>query len=628
LALTATGVPLAYGKAVVWKIGGSGTPWLSVGTGVGIDMKAVPGAIQPLELTSEINVIGMLEWTFPRPKTYEARQYGYVWDNDPDPYGISDRLVMVDGDPTTSTEDRFKELGRSNVGKTFYFDLGVPYFLNRCVFYPRQEGMDEYGNPHREDFMGGFVLAANDGSPESFGLNQYGEPFPLFDIVLVQRPRNVQSIVDVTFPLQPVRILKLKSTSERSFEIAEVELYGLGFVAEAIYLSQPIDLGDKANIGVLKWWATGYRRSGRQLLKASDVDASVEVATRLGDDDTPDVYYNANGEEISEEEYRSLPIADRGSILPDRRHWSDWSVYTHSGEQVLYGVPRRFLQFRIRLTSNNITDMVRVDSLQFETQTPVIADSVLGEVAALDNPTPDYSVTRVTGGKRTLLSYDIRAVGPTGRGFDTVEVRTPSLAHFRELLVGRPLVPVQPDTFYNPSKTSLVVRLPYRISDSTPVRIVFECATLLFSTRFSGRVFIRDELPQPVVPGDANPDVQTDGLEIIMSYESEGDLLESVRIDPHVITPNGDGINDVGILSYTLLQLTQERDVRVQIYGMAGRKIRTLWEGKHRSGEYEVPWDGKDDEGRFVPPGVYVYRVTVESDTKSQERSGTVVVVY
>ena len=617
-----------WGETVLYKVGGTGTSWSSVGTLSGVDAETVPGAIQPVELTPERNVIGMLEWTVPRPKTYESRRYGYVWDNDPDPYGISDRLVMVDGDPTTSTEGRFKELGRSNVGKTFYFDLGVPYFINRCVFYPRQEGADAEGNLYREDFMGGFVLKANDGGPKSFGTTQYGDPLPIFNNVLFRAQRNTQSIVDARFRLQPVRILQLRCTSEDRFEIAEVELYGMGFVAEAMYLSKPINLQGRANLSTLKWWAEGTRRFGEDLRNVSDAQASVEVATRVGEDDTPDIYYNAQGEEISESSYTLLPKAEQGLILPDRAHWGDWSQYNRSGAPIVYKVPPRFLQFRIVLRSNAITDMVRVDSLQFGFHSPVIADSILGEIAVLDNPTPEYGVTRIAGGKRIPLSYDVRAVRPTGRGFDTVEITTPSTAHFKDLQIGRPLTSIQPDTFYTPSNTALIVRLPTRIADDTPVRVIFECAILLFGAPFGGSVSNSEDFPQPVVAGDANATVTTNRLELIMDYQSEGKLLGSVHVQPSVITPNGDGVNDVGVLSYALLQLTREREVRVRIYDVSGRRIRTLWEGRQKNGEYQTPWDGRDHDGELVSPGIYLYRVTVDSDTKFVENVGTVVVVY
>ncbi|MFH0778705.1 MAG: FlgD immunoglobulin-like domain containing protein, partial [Candidatus Eisenbacteria bacterium] len=47
--------------------------------------------------------------------------------------------------------------------------------------------------------------------------------------------------------------------------------------------------------------------------------------------------------------------------------------------------------------------------------------------------------------------------------------------------------------------------------------------------------------------------------------------------------------------------------VLLRIYDIAGRPVRTLVEGHREAQRYEVVWDGRDDEGRQVRPGVYFY---------------------
>lgn len=41
-----------------------------------------------------------------------------------------------------------------------------------------------------------------------------------------------------------------------------------------------------------------------------------------------------------------------------------------------------------------------------------------------------------------------------------------------------------------------------------------------------------------------------------------------------------------------------------------------------------MTWDGRDDEGKLVPPGVYLYRITVSSDEGENFASGSVGVCY
>jgi flagellar hook assembly protein FlgD len=48
---------------------------------------------------------------------------------------------------------------------------------------------------------------------------------------------------------------------------------------------------------------------------------------------------------------------------------------------------------------------------------------------------------------------------------------------------------------------------------------------------------------------------------------------------------------------------------RVDIYNVAGRRIRTLIRGFLRAGDHELQWDGRNAAGRMVPAGIYLARV-------------------
>ena len=39
-------------------------------------------------------------------------------------------------------------------------------------------------------------------------------------------------------------------------------------------------------------------------------------------------------------------------------------------------------------------------------------------------------------------------------------------------------------------------------------------------------------------------------------------------------------------------------------------------------------WNGKDEDGELVPPGIYVYQVIAETDEGDVVEGGTVVVAY
>ncbi|NNE08319.1 MAG: T9SS type A sorting domain-containing protein [Gemmatimonadetes bacterium] len=51
-------------------------------------------------------------------------------------------------------------------------------------------------------------------------------------------------------------------------------------------------------------------------------------------------------------------------------------------------------------------------------------------------------------------------------------------------------------------------------------------------------------------------------------------------------------------------------EVTLSIYSITGREIRTLISGSVSAGARSVVWDGRDDSGSDVAPGVYFYRLT------------------
>ena len=46
------------------------------------------------------------------------------------------------------------------------------------------------------------------------------------------------------------------------------------------------------------------------------------------------------------------------------------------------------------------------------------------------------------------------------------------------------------------------------------------------------------------------------------------------------------------------------------------------------AGSHTLAWDGMDEGGRRVPPGIYVVRLRVEGDARAQSASRAVSVTY
>lgn len=58
-------------------------------------------------------------------------------------------------------------------------------------------------------------------------------------------------------------------------------------------------------------------------------------------------------------------------------------------------------------------------------------------------------------------------------------------------------------------------------------------------------------------------------------------------------------------------------DTRLEVYDARGRKVIALVEGVREAGEHAATWDGRDATGRPVPTGVYFYRLTAASQTRT-----------
>ncbi|RKY89821.1 hypothetical protein DRQ09_00750 [candidate division KSB1 bacterium] len=59
--------------------------------------------------------------------------------------------------------------------------------------------------------------------------------------------------------------------------------------------------------------------------------------------------------------------------------------------------------------------------------------------------------------------------------------------------------------------------------------------------------------------------------------------------------------------------------VSLCIYSILGQKVRTLVNEEKEAGYYTVVWDGKNDEGRIVSSGVYIYVMVTDNFKKSRK---------
>jgi flagellar hook assembly protein FlgD len=64
------------------------------------------------------------------------------------------------------------------------------------------------------------------------------------------------------------------------------------------------------------------------------------------------------------------------------------------------------------------------------------------------------------------------------------------------------------------------------------------------------------------------------------------------------------------------------------VYDLAGRRVVTILEGRAVAGPYAPTWDGKNEKGHPVIPGLYLIRIEIEVDEGTFTRIEPVGVAY
>ena len=78
---------------------------------------------------------------------------------------------------------------------------------------------------------------------------------------------------------------------------------------------------------------------------------------------------------------------------------------------------------------------------------------------------------------------------------------------------------------------------------------------------------------------------------------------------PNPFTPNGDGMNDY--CQFTFEGIGQ-KEATIYIHDMYSREIRRINVPTGATAKWVARWDGRDDNGNPLPPGIYLY--TIESE--------------
>lgn len=650
-------LPAASGAQVqVWQIGPGGVTWESQAESQ-VGVASVNGGLQPLRVLPGQNLTRLLTesgqaWQNGPPEDYTLGGLPRTWTNSSFFNSLKGPLALVDRVDTTSTGTTFISSGNP-AGTTFFLDLGTAFPVDSLRFYPTAGARDSY--------MRAYQLSLSTGA-------EYKDERPIYTL-LKRVENNDDPEVALKFTAPDTRFIQLKNLSKAPFNLAEIEIYGRGFISSAEYLSKLHPFPQPSNFGSLRIEAT--RLATGEKPPREEPEAVIQV--RSGADDSPLNYYRLDratstetevtkteyetqlprlaffrqdpvtgevGTEVTRDVYQSLPENERGpmrdfvqgTIRVDGTNWSSWSVPMRIDSTGSYALPldlpspRPYLQVRIVFTGDP-ENAIRIDSFRLE-NSPLLATAAIGEVALASTPAPFDGLTAVPAAVDTTFTYDIQVdFSQDGlEGYRGVKVAALPAPQYLALETGNPLVPTVPDSVRSTADGFEVYFPPVTRRTVRPLRLFFRQRILEHNTPINAWLLgTRGGLPQPVSGGNANDAVTTNSVRV---YTVDPEPAVQMSLSTEVFTPNGDGINDTARITTVLIQFTAGMQLEVEIFDLAGHRVRRLLSAPLSAGTYEQEWDGRDDGGKAVPPGTYLCRVKGEAQARTFTTARAVGVAY
>jgi len=532
--------------------------------------------------------------------------------------------VMFDGDLSTMWRVNPLAKGSSGGSETFgdyRVDLGATYRIDSVWFLGEPLGVP----PRLRHFYANFLsykILYSDGSLAPDGSLAWDE--------VVAVPSNQKNLLEnrnFRHEFTPIiaRYLRLFYPTSESGNIiggglsaSSVRLDGLGLVSEfqaygegapvRVVLHSPvIDLSANWNITTLDWQAA-IPPGARLLLRSRSGDQVVEE----------NHYFDKNGKEVTQKRYEKLIASFRGPIetnLQPGDGWSPWSeAYTTAGSLFRSPSPRRYFQLELELLSDDPQARVSLSELEVEYSRP-LASTAIGEVQP----------ALVEAGQKTTFTYYLQPqMQNTSQGFQRILLEASIPLRFAELRRDGTVANAEVEE----TEGGFRLHLDQNIRGDDLIEVDFEATVFQNHTRF--RTFLERDASgettrQQVDPGDAINSLEGTGDSVSLPIDDA--LLSGLHV-PAVFTPNGDGINDALAIEFDVLKILDPRPIEATIYDLQGRSVRSLRQELGLAGHYQLFWDGRNDGGVLLAPGLYLLSLRVEGDSTTRTIARAVAISY
>ena len=483
---------------------------------------------------------------------------------------LSSRRSVTDGD--AQSEWRFNN--RAEVlGEWIRVDLGGDRGVSRVRVLP---GRTVEQRP--TFFLKGYrVDLAREAAPDDW-------------ILVAQRVENPHPEVDTTAdstwietdaagaPLPVLgRFVRLRVVSEDPpnwVSIGEIEVYGEGFRAAGNYQSAVFDAGQPVNFG--------QARFAGETPEGTDLQVQFRAAA-------------------------------------DTAAWTAWHRVTsrtlaqgREGVPIEGAEPARFLQYRVAAETRHPLRTPYLARVEVDFEERLSASSV---TAAIQPRRPVL-------GEETEFTYVLDAeLGAEDEGFDRVRIGLAGTV--REVRIEG--VPVPEDGYaaeWDAAALRLVLAPAYRIATSARLEVVFTAVLLRPTLAVSAGVASGEG--SPINYQNARPAGEEAWILTGSGFMGRPLPRGGVRIIPNPFNA-GRGAAEIRI---DLAKVQVPRPVTAAVFDLSGGRVRRLWDRRPAAaGRQRLEWDGRDDAGTLVQPGLYLLRVEVDADVRDVWM-GAVGVVY
>ena len=504
--------------------------------------------------------------------------------------------------------------GWEATGTWFYVDMGAVFFVDELFIYVLRRFEGTTGS-HRGTSGPGHRILFSDGSRSVGTSLPVPEPLDYTELLTHDEP-VADNLYRIRYKFRPrqMRYLFWHGLSDVGWaesKWAEFMLFSPGYPAQVVLTSGFIDLGEEAGDGRPK------------VIKALHWDAEqppntqLRLRSRSGNSLTPVyTFFNKIGEEVTEEKWKSSPKVLRGpvdSTLVVGEDWDAWSnFYQHSGETFKSQSPRRFVQLELILSTDDPAVAPEINSLAIEYDAALVNEA-LGSIEPR-NARPN---------EETRFTYTLRPTADADDlGFDRLRLALPGRVNPQSVLVradGQDTIPAEVET--RGDSVLITLAEPHRdalLHIDFAAQLVRNAALIALDLGSSAH---------PNVWQSVEPAARRANIVMLPELADSPRLIHDLQISTPVITPNADGVNDEVHIDFVVFKAADIAP-QIHIYDLAGRAVALLAPERIEGTSYTYTWEGRDQHGDLVSPGMYFYRIDLGTDAGDDTQLRLLQVAY